>query len=98
MAHEHQRDSGPSPCPNPECGEPVERGDLFCGACGYDLTAVPPREAGTDVPTVALSVPGTEGATMTARPDAAPGAAPGGLPHGARAAVRHPGELPGEGG
>jgi serine/threonine protein phosphatase PrpC len=25
----------------PSCQEPLETGDLFCGACGYDLSAVP---------------------------------------------------------
>ncbi|MFD5570875.1 PP2C family serine/threonine-protein phosphatase [Streptomyces cadmiisoli] len=27
----------------PSCEEPLESGDRFCGACGYDLSAVPPR-------------------------------------------------------
>ncbi|MFK4064716.1 PP2C family protein-serine/threonine phosphatase [Streptomyces sp. NPDC029674] len=27
----------------PSCEEPLESGDLFCGACGFDLSAVPPR-------------------------------------------------------
>lgn len=26
----------------PSCEEPLESGDRFCGACGYDLSAVPP--------------------------------------------------------
>ncbi|MFG3196382.1 protein phosphatase 2C domain-containing protein [Streptomyces sp. NPDC048208] len=44
-----------SKCPN--CAEPLEPGDLFCGACGYDLSAVPaPPE---DQPTL----------TMTGAPD-----------------------------
>ncbi|MGV9884266.1 protein phosphatase 2C domain-containing protein [Streptomyces sp. NPDC003379] len=30
-----------SACPG--CEEPLESGDLFCGACGYDLSAVPAR-------------------------------------------------------
>ncbi|MGW7405770.1 PP2C family serine/threonine-protein phosphatase [Streptomyces sp. NPDC054833] len=29
----------PSKCPN--CAEPLESGDRFCGACGYDLSVVP---------------------------------------------------------
>ncbi|MFF1376011.1 PP2C family protein-serine/threonine phosphatase [Streptomyces sp. NPDC058308] len=29
----------------PSCEEPLESGDLFCGACGFDLSAVPPRPA-----------------------------------------------------
>ncbi|WP_030790952.1 PP2C family serine/threonine-protein phosphatase [Streptomyces sp. NRRL S-920] len=31
----------------PSCEEPLESGDLFCGACGYDLSAVPARPAGS---------------------------------------------------
>src|SRR5919204_34850 len=37
----------------PSCEEPLESGDRFCGACGYDLSAVPPRP--DDHPTVALN-------------------------------------------
>ncbi|MEU8956114.1 PP2C family serine/threonine-protein phosphatase [Streptomyces sp. NPDC048518] len=29
----------------PSCEEPLESGDLYCGACGFDLSAVPPRPA-----------------------------------------------------
>ncbi|MEU6886838.1 PP2C family serine/threonine-protein phosphatase [Streptomyces viridosporus] len=44
----------------PSCEEPLESGDRFCGACGYDLSAVPARP--TDAPTIALngSVPPQE--------------------------------------
>ncbi len=37
----------------PSCAEPLEPGDLFCGACGYDLSQVPapPR----DQPTLAMA-------------------------------------------
>ncbi|MFD3353241.1 protein phosphatase 2C domain-containing protein [Streptomyces fradiae] len=42
-----------SACPG--CSEPLEPGDRFCGACGYDLSAVP--EPPVDQPTVALTVP-----------------------------------------
>ncbi|MGW4301698.1 protein phosphatase 2C domain-containing protein [Streptomyces sp. NPDC004646] len=37
----------------PSCAEPLEPGDLFCGACGYDLSQVPapPR----DQPTLAMT-------------------------------------------
>ncbi|MGW4565168.1 PP2C family serine/threonine-protein phosphatase [Streptomyces sp. NPDC004561] len=31
--------AAPAKCPS--CAEPVESGDLFCGACGYDLSVVP---------------------------------------------------------
>ncbi|WP_405751191.1 protein phosphatase 2C domain-containing protein [Streptomyces sp. NBC_00144] len=30
----------------PSCQEPLEPGDLFCGACGYDLSAAPEPQAG----------------------------------------------------
>ncbi|MFF2012273.1 protein phosphatase 2C domain-containing protein [Streptomyces sp. NPDC058195] len=53
-----------SKCPG--CEEPLEPGDLFCGACGYDLSAVPPVPK--DHPTIALVTPPA--------PDAPP--APGG--------------------
>ncbi|MEV5276261.1 protein phosphatase 2C domain-containing protein [Streptomyces sp. NPDC051993] len=36
----------------PGCEEPLEPGDLFCGACGYDLSAVP--EPPRDHPTIVL--------------------------------------------
>ncbi|CQR64014.1 PP2C family serine/threonine-protein phosphatase [Streptomyces leeuwenhoekii] len=36
----------------PSCAEPLESGDRFCGACGYDLSAVPARPE--DHPTIAL--------------------------------------------
>ncbi|WP_405712730.1 PP2C family protein-serine/threonine phosphatase [Streptomyces sp. NBC_00046] len=42
-----------SKCPG--CEEPLEPVDLFCGACGYDLSAVP--AAPQDHPTVAMTVP-----------------------------------------
>ncbi|WP_157164731.1 PP2C family serine/threonine-protein phosphatase [Streptomyces typhae] len=37
----------------PSCEEPLESGDLFCGACGYDLSAVP--EPPVDRPTLAIN-------------------------------------------
>ncbi|AOR34292.1 serine/threonine protein phosphatase [Streptomyces fodineus] len=59
----------------PSCAEPVESGDLFCGACGYDLSVVP--EPPQDHPTLTMSgsggappheseAAGTEGAWRTA--------------------------------
>ncbi|MEU9758721.1 PP2C family serine/threonine-protein phosphatase [Streptomyces sp. NPDC047987] len=39
----------------PGCEEPAEPDDRFCGACGYDLSAVPAPPC--DRPTVALTVP-----------------------------------------
>ncbi|HET6859863.1 MAG TPA: protein phosphatase 2C domain-containing protein [Streptomyces sp.] len=41
-----------SACPG--CEEPLDSGDLFCGACGYDLSAVP--QPPDDHPTVAIAV------------------------------------------
>ncbi|MFE1327192.1 PP2C family serine/threonine-protein phosphatase [Streptomyces sp. NPDC058735] len=37
----------------PSCEEPLESGDRFCGACGYDLSAVPARPQ--DNPTIAMN-------------------------------------------
>ncbi|MFF0737320.1 PP2C family serine/threonine-protein phosphatase [Streptomyces chartreusis] len=37
----------------PSCEWPLESGDRFCGACGYDLSAVPVRP--DDHPTIALN-------------------------------------------
>ncbi|MDT0612796.1 PP2C family serine/threonine-protein phosphatase [Streptomyces lancefieldiae] len=37
----------------PSCEEPLESGDRFCGACGYDLSAVPARPV--DSPTIAAN-------------------------------------------
>ncbi|MGW2558940.1 PP2C family serine/threonine-protein phosphatase [Streptomyces sp. NPDC001514] len=39
----------------PSCEEPLESTDLFCGACGYDLSAVP--EPPQDHPTIAIGTP-----------------------------------------
>ncbi|MFF0072105.1 PP2C family serine/threonine-protein phosphatase [Streptomyces sp. NPDC005494] len=61
MSQSHQQASLPG-CPS--CEEPLESGDLFCGACGYDLSAVPAPP--DDRPTVAITVP--------ARSAGAPGA------------------------
>ncbi|MCX4969336.1 protein phosphatase 2C domain-containing protein [Streptomyces sp. NBC_00654] len=75
MSQIHQQTSL-SRCPG--CEEPLESGDLFCGACGYDLSAVPPPPG--DRPTVPIAVPVT-GAPAAgapgAGPDAGAGAAPG---------------------
>ncbi|WP_443047377.1 PP2C family serine/threonine-protein phosphatase [Streptomyces sp. KMM 9044] len=37
----------------PSCEEPLESGDRFCGACGYDLSAVPAPP--TDHPTITMN-------------------------------------------
>ncbi|MCX5226255.1 PP2C family serine/threonine-protein phosphatase [Streptomyces sp. NPDC006553] len=67
----------------PDCAEPLESGDRFCGACGYDLTAVPVAGVEPDRPTVAIGTP-------VAWPDAPP-RDPGSL----STATQHPGDLPG---
>ncbi|MET9554841.1 PP2C family serine/threonine-protein phosphatase [Streptomyces sp. NPDC006645] len=86
MSQMHQP-TGLSRCPG--CEEPLESGDLFCGACGYDLSAVPPPP--DDHPTIVMN--------------GAPGAAPQGAVDWPAAAetdstatpapVHVPGELPG---
>ncbi|MFA3872409.1 PP2C family serine/threonine-protein phosphatase [Streptomyces sp. MMCC 100] len=45
----------------PSCEEPLESGDRFCGACGYDLSVVPARPE--DSPTLAINgaVPAPDG-------------------------------------
>ncbi|MER5882564.1 protein phosphatase 2C domain-containing protein [Streptomyces sp. NPDC001941] len=40
----------------PSCEEPLETGDRYCGACGYDLSAVPPVPH--DRPTMEIGVLG----------------------------------------
>lgn len=67
----------------PECAEPLESGDRFCGACGYDLSAAPEPEPATDRPTVPISLP-------VDWPEAPP-RDPGSL----TTATQHAGELPG---
>jgi serine/threonine protein phosphatase PrpC len=41
----------------PSCEWPLESGDRFCGACGYDLSAVPARP--DDQPTIVMNGSGT---------------------------------------
>ncbi|WP_435210671.1 PP2C family serine/threonine-protein phosphatase [Streptomyces sp. bgisy034] len=56
----------------PSCEWPLESGDRFCGACGYDLSAVPVRP--DDHPTIALNgsvpppAPGAPGADWPVAP------------------------------
>ena len=69
----------------PGCEEPLEPGDLFCGACGYDLSAVP--EPPQDRPTIAIVTPAGEPSpgvgfgpapeTVEPAPWQAPGSTPG---------------------
>ncbi|WP_406469731.1 protein phosphatase 2C domain-containing protein [Streptomyces hirsutus] len=64
----------------PSCEEPLESGDRFCGACGYDLSAVPAPP--TDHPTITMNtgngaVPSPSPAERGApRPPVAPPAPP----------------------
>ena len=52
MSESHQQ---PALARCPGCEEPPASGDLFCGACGYDLSAVPARPG--DRPTLPIGVP-----------------------------------------
>lgn len=49
----------------PSCAEPLDAGDRFCGACGCDLSAVPPRP--DDHPTLTMN-----GSAQPAPPEGAP--------------------------
>ncbi|MEU8676395.1 protein phosphatase 2C domain-containing protein [Streptomyces sp. NPDC048560] len=106
MSQIHQQTSLTN-CPG--CEEPLETGDLFCGACGYDLSAVPALP--DDRPTIAIAVPAPGGggepgpaaapATVPA-PASAPAAGPVEWPAASEvdssdlpAPVHHPAELPG---
>ncbi|MHC3470323.1 PP2C family serine/threonine-protein phosphatase [Streptomyces sp. 7R007] len=68
----------------PSCEEPLESGDRFCGACGYDLSAVPARP--DDHPTIALNgavpPPQTDGSDwpVAAGPAGSPAHLPAELP------------------
>ncbi|MEU0587873.1 PP2C family serine/threonine-protein phosphatase [Streptomyces sp. NPDC006132] len=87
----------------PSCEEPLESGDRFCGACGYDLSAVPARPQ--DNPTITMngSVP-VQGAPAGAYPEP-PAAPPAGGPWpgpgpdgpGTPGAAHLPTDLPGTG-
>ncbi|MFE5590390.1 PP2C family serine/threonine-protein phosphatase [Streptomyces sp. NPDC056549] len=81
MSQKPKPSHGLAACPG--CAEPLESGDRFCGACGYDLSAVPAAEAGADRPTVAIGTP-------VSWPDAPP-RDPGSL----STVTQHPGDLPG---
>ncbi|MEU6620321.1 PP2C family serine/threonine-protein phosphatase [Streptomyces litmocidini] len=81
MSQKPKPSHGLAACPG--CAEPLDSGDRFCGACGYDLSAAPSAEAGPDRPTVAIGTPVTW-------PDAPP-REPGSL----STMTQHPGDLPG---
>ncbi|ARP74075.1 serine/threonine protein phosphatase [Streptomyces pluripotens] len=63
----------------PSCAEPVEPGDLFCGACGYDLSVVPAPPQ--DHPTLAMTgSPGDGTDRPTSEPADRSGPGSGGPP------------------
>ncbi|MFF2571774.1 PP2C family serine/threonine-protein phosphatase [Streptomyces sp. NPDC058084] len=64
----------------PGCSEPLESGDRFCGACGYDLSAASPEP---DRPTVPIALP-------VDWPEPPPRD-----PQSLTTATQHPGDLPG---
>ncbi|MEU9699977.1 phosphatase, partial [Streptomyces sp. NPDC047981] len=70
-----------SACPG--CAEPPASGDRYCGACGYDLAAVPATAPGQDRPTVAIGTP-------VDWPEP-----PSRDPNSLTTATQHPGDLPG---
>lgn len=86
MSQSHQQPALPK-CPG--CEEPLDAGDLFCGACGYDLSAVPARP--DDRPTVAITVPPAAPADGSVRWPAAAETDSSDVP----APVHHPADLPG---
>ncbi|MFD8489632.1 PP2C family serine/threonine-protein phosphatase [Streptomyces sp. NPDC059712] len=71
----------------PSCEEPLESGDRFCGACGYDLSVVPARPE--DSPTLAVNgaVPTPDGVDWPVARDSDG--------HGRPAPVHAAAELPG---
>ncbi|MFC8170563.1 PP2C family serine/threonine-protein phosphatase [Streptomyces sp. NPDC057325] len=81
MSQKPKPSHGLAACPG--CAEPLDSGDRFCGACGYDLSAVPAAGNGPDRPTVAIGTP-------VSWPDAPP-REPGSL----STMTQHPGDLPG---
>ncbi|WP_206189711.1 PP2C family protein-serine/threonine phosphatase [Streptomyces griseoruber] len=73
----------------PSCAEPLDAGDRYCGACGFDLSVVPRRT--DDHPTLAMN--GMAAPAAPAAPEAlAAWATPAAAPHtGAPTPVRAPG-------
>lgn len=96
MSQNHQ-ETALSRCPG--CAEPLEPGDLFCGACGYDLSAVP--EPPQDHPTIAITTSAgrtAPGAGFGPAPGAAepgPGRVPGSAPGAEHSAPPPPAAAPG---
>ncbi|WP_369155994.1 PP2C family serine/threonine-protein phosphatase [Streptomyces sp. R02] len=89
----------------PSCEEPLESGDRFCGACGYDLSVVPARPV--DEPTLTMTgvppqtpwpSPAHQGPAAPPPPTAPPTVGSAGVP--APGAVPHasaPGHAPSTG-
>lgn len=93
MSQSHQRASLPG-CPS--CEEPLESGDRFCGACGYDLSAVPAPPA--DRPTVAITPPARHpGTPDTGTPTPGPGTPGSGTPTPGTATPGSATPMPGSG-
>ncbi|MFF7363074.1 protein phosphatase 2C domain-containing protein [Streptomyces sp. NPDC008125] len=84
MSRIHQQAAPLPACPS--CAEPLEQGDLFCGACGYDLSAVPERPG--DRPTMAITAPPPPPPAAPPAPPAPP------VPHGAPVPHASPGAPP----
>ncbi|MFI9251642.1 PP2C family serine/threonine-protein phosphatase [Streptomyces sp. NPDC053069] len=72
----------------PSCAEPVESGDLFCGACGYDLSVVPAPPQ--DHPTLTMT-----GSAAGSLGDGVDWPAPEPESSGTPPAVHLPADLPG---
>ncbi|MGA5516581.1 protein phosphatase 2C domain-containing protein [Streptomyces pseudogriseolus] len=90
----------------PSCEEPLESGDRFCGACGYDLSVVPARPVDeptltmtgvppqTPWPSPAHSGPRTPGPAAPPPPTAPPVPSPGTTPEGPGPHAPAPGGVP----
>src|SRR5437879_3565645 len=72
----------------PSCTEPFEPSDRFCGACGYDLSAVPAPPQ--DHPTLAMNGPGPSAAADDASRPGAPAVTDAGAPGAADSAAAGP--------
>ncbi|WP_159053265.1 zinc ribbon domain-containing protein, partial [Streptomyces regalis] len=64
----------------PSCAWPLESGDRFCGACGYDLSAVPVRP--DDNPTIVMNGSAPAGSGGHELPPGAPPPPPSPPPAG----------------
>ncbi|MFD4347723.1 PP2C family serine/threonine-protein phosphatase [Streptomyces coelicoflavus] len=71
----------------PSCEEPLEPGDRFCGACGYDLSVVPARPEDSPTLVVNGAVPAPDGVDWPVARDSDG--------HGRPAPVHAAAELPG---